>query len=321
MSKKLAAPLLTACAIVTLTGCAAFTSQQQVDALNAATPQGSAFSQRLTLEYRDFATFEQEEMFDYTDAEHFARKGLTAASGELVAPEDPGVWQIPEGIRAELDQARQQLIAALDSGARDLAPNEAAIAQARYDCWVEQQEEGWQEGDIAACRDTFWLALNQLDMALAPPASDMAEETGPVIPSRMQPAPVEPVLAAPAPQPMMEDFPAAGLSQASFLVFFDFAEEGLTPIARDVVDTIANEFFRGGPDRITLVGHADSVGSDNFNMSLSADRAENVREALISLGVPASIIQVEARGEADPLVATRNNVREPANRRVEIRFG
>jgi OOP family OmpA-OmpF porin len=141
--------------LVLLAGCAL----SDVEALKEARPTGSPFTQALSDEYRRFAVFEADEMRDWLDARHFARKGLSSARGKPVPPERLSAWRLPAGKRAELAAARLSLIRALNGGARNDAPRRAAKAQASFDCWVEQQEEDFQVDDIAACRKAFKAAL------------------------------------------------------------------------------------------------------------------------------------------------------------------
>jgi OOP family OmpA-OmpF porin len=126
---------------------------------------GSAFTQALALEYRDFALFEADEMYDWPDADYFARKGLSAAGGEVVLPEELANWDLPQDKVGELSDARARLMRVLDAGARDTNPPIAARAQAKFDCWVEQQEENHQPDHIAACRSEFEAAMAQLEAA------------------------------------------------------------------------------------------------------------------------------------------------------------
>ena len=132
---------------------------QDVELLNNTEAVGSPFTQQLAAEYRDLANFEAFEMEDWRDAEFFARKGLAAAAGENVEPSVLADWAIPEEFLPELTDARARLVGALGAGARDTHAIEAAIAQAKFDCWVEQQEENIQPDHIAACRDEFYAAM------------------------------------------------------------------------------------------------------------------------------------------------------------------
>jgi OOP family OmpA-OmpF porin len=124
---------------------------------------GTPFTQALTEEYRQFVISEADEMYDWPDADHFARKGLAAAGGEVVLPEELAGWDLPANKVDELAAARTRLLTALDGGARDSNPAVAARAQVRFDCWVEQQEENHQADHIAACRDDFLKAMEELE--------------------------------------------------------------------------------------------------------------------------------------------------------------
>ena len=137
--------------------------QSPVTALQSSAASGDEFTRALTQEYRAFSTFEAEEMVDWPDAEHFARKGLLAAQGIAVEPEDVQDWRIPEPQRQVLDQARNRLAWVLAAGAGAESPVSAATAQSRFDCWIEQQEENWQPHHIAACRDGFYALLGELE--------------------------------------------------------------------------------------------------------------------------------------------------------------
>ena len=69
---------------------------------------------------------------------------------------------------------------------------------------------------------------------------------------------------------------------------------------------------------VLVVGHTDTVGSDQFNDALALKRAEAIRRALIERGVaPADVVAV-GRGKRELLVQTPDGVAEPRNRRVEI---
>ncbi len=118
----------------------------------------------------------------------------------------------------------------------------------------------------------------------------------------------EPLPAAPPPPP----------APRSFLVFFDFDKSTLTPRALDIVKQAAGVAKSGQNARVTCTGHTDTVGSKTYNLALSLRRANSVKNALVKEGVPADAIAVVGRGEEQLLVPTKDQVREPQNRRVEI---
>ena len=284
------------------TGCTAFDSFSEVDALNEAQPVGSPFTQALAAEYRAFANSELKDMFDYPDALHFARKGLAAASGDAVLPEPVSDWNLSEEHLQELGAARGRLIVAYDLGAREVAPELSARAQAKFDCWIEQQEENWQDNDIGGCKNEFLEAMNQLEGSLAPAPQPVAE-----------PAPEL------SPFDVDADAPMA-VENAMYLVFFNWDSSQLGSGALNVLDAVAQEVANNPPGSIIVTGHTDTSGSTAYNERLAVRRADKVKAALLERGVPEEMIETGARGESDLLVATPDNVREPANRRVNISF-
>ena len=104
----------------------------------------------------------------------------------------------------------------------------------------------------------------------------------------------------------------------NFLVFFDFDKSTLTPRAMDIVKEAARVAKAGQNLRVTCTGHTDTAGPANYTMALSLRRANTVKDALVREGVAPTTISVVGRGEESLLVATKDGVREPQNRRVEI---
>lgn len=70
--------------------------------------------------------------------------------------------------------------------------------------------------------------------------------------------------------------------------------------------------------RIRIVGHTDDIGSDRSNQILSEGRCEEVRRAMIDRGISPDRIEIEGRGERDPIVPNDNDEHRQMNRRVEI---
>ena len=133
--------LVLAAGVLALGGCTMYDTYSEVEALNDAQPVGSPFTQALAGEYKTFANDQLDRMMDYPDALHFARKGLAASAGEAVMPEPVTDWNLSENHIRELAAARGRLIITFDLGGREIAPATAALTQAKYDCWIESQEE------------------------------------------------------------------------------------------------------------------------------------------------------------------------------------
>jgi OmpA-OmpF porin, OOP family len=290
--------ILTAGMLV-LSGCTAFSSFSEVEALNDAKAVGSPFTQALAGEYRSYANSELKDMFDYPDALHFARKGLAAAAGDTVLPEPIADWNLSEAAIQELSAARGRLIVAYDLGARETAPALSARAQAKFDCWIEQQEETWGTANVPHCKNEFLKALAELESKLQPP------------PPQAEAAPLD--YGVDASKPMEAE-------NAMYLVFFDWDKSNLGQGALSVLDSVAAEVAKNPPASINVVGHADTSGPQDYNQRLAFRRANAVRDALVERGISADMIMVDAKGETELLVQTPDNVREPANRRVNISF-
>ncbi len=282
--------LITIAAVGGLLG--ACSALDNLNALQQTTPSGSAFSQALAKEYQKFAEFEAYEMKDWIDQNYFAKKGLMAAAGETPAPEDPNAWDEPADKVGLLTAARGRLVSALDNGGRDRFPAEAALAQAKFDCWVEQQEENHQPEDIEECQKEFIAAMEKLEGLLAP-----------------APAP------APAPEP--EPAPPARPDAAKFLIFFDFDSADLNDGAKTIAGLIADRAGNYDNPKIRIAGHTDTSGAKDYNLALSKRRAAAVKAELEALGISGKIWTV-AEGEGSLMVETGDGVKSPQNRRASI---
>lgn len=252
----------------------------------------SPFTEALTKDYFDLARLQ----FYYAD-DPFAEKARAADQGKVVLPWDPAKHKIPAEDRPDLVKAHERLMAALNNGFREQNPKQASAAQTNFDCWlkhvVDAKGKDWK--CIKVCRDDFEKAM----AAWKPPVA---------------------AVVAPKPKPAPQPKPAPAPVPRSFIVFFDWDSSVIKPDAQRVLRAAVGHAREVGATTINLEGHADRSGPTNYNQGLSLRRASAVREALVSMGMSASNISLVARGESDPLVRTADGVREPRNRRVEIRF-
>lgn len=269
---------LPASAVLALAACA---NPAAIESAKTMTPTGGTpFTQKLAQNYSDYTRFEADEMYDWPSASHFAGKALAAAEGQRVAPENPDDWSIRrEDWRNELHAARAELVGAYRDGFREDMPEVAASAQANYDCWVEQAEEGWQYDHIAKCREGFLSAMQQ-------------RGGDPVVTQVEGPPPV--------------------------LIFFDWDVAEVPSEAGAMLDAVAGLAQDNPGMQLDVVGHADRSGPADYNVGLSQRRAENVANALQGRGISRDRLNVEWRGESEPRVPTDDGVREPENRRVII---
>jgi OOP family OmpA-OmpF porin len=71
-------------------------------------------------------------------------------------------------------------------------------------------------------------------------------------------------------------------------------------------------------DMVIITGYTDNVGASDYNSTLSLQRAEAVRDYLISLGADPKKFQVSGAGEAKPIADNSTQEGRANNRRVEV---
>jgi outer membrane protein OmpA-like peptidoglycan-associated protein len=71
---------------------------------------------------------------------------------------------------------------------------------------------------------------------------------------------------------------------------------------------------------VRLSGHTDFIGTDDYNLTLSRNRARSVADYLISKGIKPERIQSFGFGKTRPLVSEKTDEARMVNRRVEVRF-
>jgi outer membrane protein OmpA-like peptidoglycan-associated protein len=101
-------------------------------------------------------------------------------------------------------------------------------------------------------------------------------------------------------------------------VSFDVGSAAIRPALRGVLDPFATSLRDDPQARITIVGHTDSTGSEAVNNPLSVERAQSVRDYLVTRGVAATRIETAGRGEREPVADNSSEAGRAKNRRVEI---
>jgi outer membrane protein OmpA-like peptidoglycan-associated protein len=84
------------------------------------------------------------------------------------------------------------------------------------------------------------------------------------------------------------------------------------------MDKVADVVLRYGKTTLTVVGHTDNVGSDDYNQKLSERRAHSVAEYLESKRVNGMRLALAGKGETQPIASNASETGRQANRRVEI---
>ena len=103
-----------------------------------------------------------------------------------------------------------------------------------------------------------------------------------------------------------------------FTLQFIEGKDELTEDSRQSVDAVFAEIKKRPVPDVLVVGHTDSVGSDQYNDALSRQRAEVIRSSMITNGIAPENVVAVGRGKRELAVPTADGVAEPRNRRVEI---
>ncbi len=103
-----------------------------------------------------------------------------------------------------------------------------------------------------------------------------------------------------------------------YILYFKHDAIILTKASLKLIPKIMQSAKEREPSEITIIGHADSKGSREYNIKLSLQRANAVKRIIKEYDANVEKLYVQSYGENDPLVATGDNVSEARNRRVEI---
>jgi outer membrane protein OmpA-like peptidoglycan-associated protein len=104
-------------------------------------------------------------------------------------------------------------------------------------------------------------------------------------------------------------------------VLFDSGKSELKPGAARKLDQLA-QFLSDHPDRrVEIDGFTDSVGTDAYNESLSQNRADSVRSALLARGIDGTRITTQGYGKEFPVASNADSGGRQLNRRVEVVIG
>ena len=101
-------------------------------------------------------------------------------------------------------------------------------------------------------------------------------------------------------------------------IHFSFDSDRLDSEAKDRLDNLASYLMHNPDMRVMLSGHADNIGSANYNLHLSKRRAMSAYLYLQEKGVSESQMQTEALGESNPIAENQTDEGRAMNRRTEV---
>jgi outer membrane protein OmpA-like peptidoglycan-associated protein len=99
---------------------------------------------------------------------------------------------------------------------------------------------------------------------------------------------------------------------------FDTNSSDIKSGFNSTMDKLADVVVRYGKTTLTIVGHTDNVGSNEYNQKLSERRAHAVAQYFESRRVNALRLATSGKGESQPVASNSSEGGRQANRRVEI---
>jgi len=305
------------------------------------TKDATPFDVVLMETYADLAA-ENFDQGDQRDADFFLGRAATAAQGGKVTPLDPARFHLRPSARTEADDFHDRLTSVLGRDGRTRAPEETAKAQAFLDCFVDAREE---DPDDVSARDCLRRLTGALEAAEAEVskrrllvvvlpeadgkvgavrvnygtgASQLLDDAHAAVQVDDAGDKEDVAITANDVSDIFKDTLAARPKIPShFTLYFTAGTDELTPDSRAQIDDIYAEVQSREAFEVEVIGHTDAQGPTSVNSRLSLERAEAIREMLVSRGVSPDDIVATGRGELEPAVADAGSA-EPLNRRVEI---
>ena len=202
-----------------------------------------------------------------------------------------------EEVEMKFRAAQLAMLWVLVTGVTQVMAAEGYWSNSSGEIWKNSSGECWHTGFYAP------------EMAIVG-CDKMAEAPAPVA------APAAP---APAPAPM-------AMASTDGTVLFGFDRADLDGDAKAAIDSLVRKAqSHGGVKGVRLTGHADRIGTEDYNMDLSLRRASSVSSYLSSsAGIDPQMIEVGGRGESEPVVGCEGERGAAAirclapNRRVEV---
>lgn len=259
----------------------------------------------------------------------------TAARGATQMAEDARVLTLrrkQEGRFAAERRARQEAQEKAEADAR-MAQQRAAEAQARSDEDARRRAEAERAQAEAQAQQEASLAAQQEAQARAEAARQAAEEADRQKEEAQREREEAERERAQAVQ-QKEEMRARLLAQLNQVlqtrdtvrglvvnmpdVLFDFNKYTLKPAARERLARVSGIVLAYPDLKLEIEGHTDSIGSEEYNQTLSEKRAATVRDYLVSSGVSIDNVVARGLGKSDPVADNSSAAGRKLNRRVEM---
>ena len=219
-----------------------------------------------------------------------------------------------QAYRQQFDIGQRTLLDLLDTQNELFEANRAYI-NARYDEAIAQARTLASMGKLTAA-----LGVSRPDQ---PGLQEAGQDRDPLLPPEElcpfdapELAVVDKSITAPRSAPLKLEQPLKVTFPASAL--FDFDKSVLKPEGKRGLDNLMAKIKGVDVEVYVVVGHTDSIGTEEYNRKLSLRRADSVKAYFVSQGVPQAKIRADGRGELEPVASNKTAEGRSQNRRVEV---
>jgi OOP family OmpA-OmpF porin len=108
------------------------------------------------------------------------------------------------------------------------------------------------------------------------------------------------------------------ITQIASKIYFETNSAKLKPVSSGQLDALVEILKKYDAANLTIEGHTDDVGKDDFNMELSQKRTESVKQYLMTKGILESRLTAKGFGETKPIADNKTATGRAKNRRVEL---
>jgi outer membrane protein OmpA-like peptidoglycan-associated protein len=194
------------------------------------------------------------------------------------------------------------------------AEDDAANQQARVNAEQTAQQEAAQraQAEAAAAQAQAAAAQAQAQAQQAQQAQSAAEQTAEQA-ARMREQLKEQLNAV-----LQTKETARGLIVNMSDVLFAFNKYDLKPEAREKLAKVSGILLAHPDLKLQVEGYTDNIGSDEYNQKLSEQRADSVRDYLVSQNVQDANVTAAGFGKSDPVADNSTDAGRAQNRRVEL---
>jgi outer membrane protein OmpA-like peptidoglycan-associated protein len=206
-----------------------------------------------------------------------------------------------EKMKREMEERARQ--------ASEAAKREAEIAAAKAAADAEAARRAKAEADAAALLAQQEAEASQRQAELARLQAEMARKQAEEAANKMQAALSKVVETRRTARGLILNLPD---------ILFEFGKADLRQETREVLAKVSGILMVASGYHLSIEGHTDSIGSDEFNQKLSEARAQSVFDYLAKSGVSDDIMETRGFGKTQPRASNESAKGRQENRRVEI---